>query len=140
MTTNDSLGPCPVCGGRLHVAQYRCTDCEVEIAGAFRRCDLCSLPPDQKHFVDVFLEVEGNLRAVERRLGISYPTVKSRLAAVNARLAESRLRAEADIDGTSGADPDVAAAAAVPARSARLALLGDFKAGRLSLEETVALL
>ena len=76
-TTNESLGPCPVCSGQLHVAQYRCGDCEVEISGAFRRCDLCSLPADQKHFVDVFLEVEGNLRAVERRLPRRRPSASS---------------------------------------------------------------
>ena len=138
-TTNESLGPCPVCGGQLHVAQYRCGDCEVEISGAFRRCDLCSLPADQKHFVDVFLESERNLRAVERRLGISYPTVKSRLAAVNARLAESRLRAEAEYAAAPEEYADAVPAEA-PSRNARLALLGDFKAGRLTLEETVALL
>lgn len=121
----------------MHIAQYRCADCEVEIAGSFRRCDLCSLPPDLKHFVDVFLDVEGNLRAVERRLGISYPTVKSRLAAVNARLAQSRLQPAAASAAPPEA-PEVATAPALP--GSRLALLGDFKAGRLSLEETVELL
>ena len=121
------------------MAQYRCGQCEVEISGSFRRCDLCSLPPDQKHFVHVFLEAEGNLRAVERRLGISYPTVKSRLSAVNARLTESRLLSAAGC----AAGPEIATDAVPaegPSRNARLALLGDFKAGRLTLEETVALL
>ena len=122
------LGRCPVCGGELSIAEYLCSDCDVSRRGEFQRCEPCSLPGDLMHFVDVFLESEGNLRAFERRLGISYPTVKSRVAAVNAHLAESRLRQRA-------AEADRREQEAPPGhgeqgRETRLALLGDFKAGR----------
>ena len=158
----ESLGPCPVCGGELHVAEYQCQECSSSIRGAFRRCDICSLSEELLYFVDVFLESEGNLSAVERRLGMSYPTVKARLAAVNAHLAETRLRRQAAAEHGFGTDEKNAGAEAiwhvgeieqVPAagspedavsdaapRDARLALLGDFRAGRISLEDTLRLL
>jgi hypothetical protein len=125
-----------VCGGQLHVAEYRCSDCDVTLRGEFERCELCSLPGDLMHFVDVFLESKGNLRAVERRLGISYPTVKSRLAAVNAHLAASRLRGRA-VATQADAGAAVPPTAGPAERDLRLALLSDFKAGRLTLDETV---
>ncbi|NLW17475.1 MAG: DUF2089 domain-containing protein, partial [Firmicutes bacterium] len=37
------------------------------------------LTPEQKHFVEVFLKSRGNIKEVERELGISYPTVRGRL-------------------------------------------------------------
>ena len=93
----EELAACPVCSDELLVQEYRCRGCGIVLRGLFRRCELCALPEDLLHFVGVFLEVEGNFRSVERRLGISYPTVKARLASVNARLAEARLRADAGI-------------------------------------------
>ncbi len=133
MTSNDDvrdgLAACPVCANELLIQEYRCRGCGVVLKGAFRRCELCALPEELLHFVGVFLEVEGNFRSVERRLGISYPTVKARLASVNARLAEARLRADA---GPAPAEPDDAAG-----RGERLALLREVRAGRISVDEAL---
>ena len=85
----EALGACPVCGGELGIREYACTDCGVSLRGDFRRCDLCNLSTDQLHFVRVFLRSEGNFKQIERELGISYPTVKSRLARINQRLGPS---------------------------------------------------
>ena len=151
MTSNDDvrdeLAACPVCADELLVQEYRCRGCGVVLRGTFRRCELCALPEDLLHFVGVFLEVEGNFRSVERRLGISYPTVKARLASVNARLAEARLRAEAgfgpaepdDMDdrGASGAAERGQPGRGARARSDRLALLRDLRAGRISVDEAL---
>ena len=143
MTSNDDvrdgLAACPVCADELLVQEYRCRGCGVVLKGAFRRCELCALPEELLHFVGVFLEAEGNFRSVERRLGISYPTVKARLASVNARLAEARLRADA---GPAQAAPDDAAARSAPGsrapgRSERLALLREVRAGRISVDEAL---
>ena len=108
----DELAACPVCTDELLVQEYRCRGCGVVLRGRFRRCELCALPEELLHFVGVFLEVEGNFRSVERRLGISYPTVKARLASVNARLAEARLRADAGIAPGAPDDADVRPASA----------------------------
>ena len=83
----EALGVCPICEGRLIVSEYSCPDCGVNFRGSFEICDLCNLTNEQRHFVRVFLKCQGNIREVERALGLSYPTVKSRLADVNRKLA-----------------------------------------------------
>lgn len=130
----ESLGACPLCADELLVQEYRCRGCGVTLRGAFRRCEVCALPAELLHFVNVFLEAEGNFRSVERRLGISYPTVKARLASVNARLAEARLRAEA----AAPAPPSAAAEAGdPPARSARLRVLQEVRRGRIAVDDAL---
>lgn len=164
---HDELAACPVCSDELLVQEYRCRGCGVVLRGLFRRCELCALPEELLHFVGVFLEVEGNFRSVERRLGISYPTVKARLASVNARLAEARLRADAGIAPGAPDDADAGAwsadagggaeqpgaewrgarrhgargrrahASGVQGRDERLALLRDLRAGRITVDEAL---
>ena len=138
----EGLGACPLCADELLVREYRCRGCGLVLRGAFRRCEVCALPAELLHFVNVFLEAEGNFRSVERRLGISYPTVKARLASVNARLAEARLRAEAAAPAPpveeaapgAGEAPDAGGA---PARSARLALLREVRRGRIAVDDAL---
>ncbi len=121
-----SLGACPICDQRLLVTEYACRSCGAAIRGRFDRCDLCALPSDLLHFVRLFLHVEGNLREVERRLGLSYPTVKARLAAVNAALEAA------------AAAPSAAAFAHAPNRNEeRLLLLRRLRDGELSLDEVM---
>jgi hypothetical protein len=43
---------------------------------------LSQLTPEQLHFVELFLRCEGKLNCVQEELGISYPTVRSRLVDV----------------------------------------------------------
>lgn len=129
-----SLGACPICDQRLLVTEYACRSCGAAIRGRFDRCDLCALPADLLHFVRLFLRVEGNLREVERRLGLSYPTVKARLAAVNAALAAAGPEPV-------GAEPeggDPAGASAGPDRDAeRLRLLRRLRGGELSFDQVM---
>ena len=133
----ESLGACPLCADELLVQEYRCRGCGTVLRGSFRRCEVCALPDELLHFVNVFLEAEGNFRSVERRLGISYPTVKARLASVNARLAEARLRADADPPAPPEDEEIEPPAEDPPARSARLALLHDVRSGRIAVDDAL---
>ena len=47
--------------------------------GRFPRCEFCALPEEQLSFLRLFVARRGNLRELERELGISYPTVRGRL-------------------------------------------------------------
>ena len=139
-----SLGACPICDQRLLVTEYACRSCGTAIRGRFDRCDLCALPGDLLHFVRLFLRVEGNLREVERRLGLSYPTVKARLAAVNAALdAAGAEPAGPEPVGGDPAGPDPvgsgqASASAEPHRDAeRLGLLRRLRGGELSFDQVM---
>src|SRR5208337_2930163 len=76
------LGQCPVCGGKMDVTRLHCDSCDSTLEGRFDTCRFCQLNPEQQIFVEVFLRTRGNIKEVERELGISYPTVRSRLDSV----------------------------------------------------------
>jgi hypothetical protein len=76
---NPLIGRCPVCGDSLEVVRLECGRCHTAIEGRFSLSRLARLNDEQLQFVDIFLRVRGNIREMERELGISYPTVRSRL-------------------------------------------------------------
>jgi len=75
-------GKCPACGSGMLVGLYRCPACEVEVKGSFTAGALAGLRPEQVEFVKTFLQCRGNIKEVEREMGISYPTVRNRLDAI----------------------------------------------------------
>jgi hypothetical protein len=75
-------GVCPVCGGQLLVTRLSCHHCQTRLEGEFDFCKFSRLPVEQREFVEVFIKCRGNIKDVEKELGISYPTVRNRLDAV----------------------------------------------------------
>ncbi len=75
-------GSCPVCGARLEVRKLYCPACDITIEGRFNMCKFCYLNQEQREFVETFVRCRGNIKEVERELGVSYPTVRNRLDAV----------------------------------------------------------
>jgi hypothetical protein len=73
------LVECPVCNDDLTVARLVCRNCGSALEGRFTMGKLFQLTPDQLHFVEVFIRCEGKITRVQEELGISYPTVRSRL-------------------------------------------------------------
>jgi hypothetical protein len=63
----------------MNVTRLHCDSCDSTLEGRFDTCRFCQLSPEQQVFVAVFLRGRGNIKEVERALGISYPTVRSRL-------------------------------------------------------------
>ena len=76
---NKIIGKCPICGKDLEVTKLYCNHCRSGVEGRFEMCKFCRLSPEQQHFVEIFLRSRGNIKEVERELGISYPTVRGRL-------------------------------------------------------------
>ncbi|MBI4978478.1 MAG: DUF2089 domain-containing protein [Spirochaetes bacterium] len=70
---------CPVCGGAYVVTQLQCDGCKSKLEGQFGTGKLSMLNGEQTAFAEVFLACRGNIKEVEKVLGISYPTVRSRL-------------------------------------------------------------
>ncbi len=54
--------------------------------GDFELPGILSLSREQLEFVTVFLRARGNIREVERELGVSYPTVRAKLEDVMSKL------------------------------------------------------
>jgi hypothetical protein len=75
-------GKCPVCGEKLTITKLGCPKCSTAIEGNFQPCEFCRLPEDDLEFVKVFIKCRGNIKDVEKELGISYPTVRGKLDAV----------------------------------------------------------
>ena len=72
-------GNCPACGRTMEIVEYHCPECDVRVSGSFPAAGLGGLNPRQIDFVKTFLCCRGNIKEVERELGISYPTVRNRL-------------------------------------------------------------
>jgi len=79
---NSMPTECPVCHDHLTITRMVCRNCGTALEGRFGLGRLCELTPEQRRFVEIFVRCEGKISRVEKELGISYPTVRSRLEEV----------------------------------------------------------
>ncbi len=79
---HDVISTCPVCSGELAVTRLRCGSCGTTLEGEFSVGRFARLGRDQMALLESFLRSRGNLRDIERELGISYPTVRTRVEAL----------------------------------------------------------
>ncbi|MGH9119927.1 MAG: DUF2089 domain-containing protein [Acidimicrobiales bacterium] len=77
---------CPVCGTRLALTRLGCHECGSELAGEFEPCEFCGLSAGDRELLLVFLQSRGNMKELERHLGVSYPTARARFDELLARL------------------------------------------------------
>jgi hypothetical protein len=64
----------------------RCADCGIEVTTRYATNEFSDLEAEDLHLLRIFVLCEGRIRDMESALGVSYPTVKSRLAALRTRL------------------------------------------------------
>ena len=79
---HDVISTCPVCAGELAVTRLHCRSCGTTLEGEFSVGRFGRLSREQTALLESFLRSRGNLRDMERELGISYPTVRSRVEAL----------------------------------------------------------
>jgi hypothetical protein len=77
-TTRRPPTNCPVCNHRLATTRLTCPDCSTELSGAFTSCEFCALTDEDRDVLRVFLASRGNMKELERHLGVSYPTARAR--------------------------------------------------------------
>ena len=70
---------CPVCTHDLHAERLSCDHCGTAIEGHFTFSKFNYLDTEKLYFIEVFVKNRGNIKAVEKELNISYPTVKKML-------------------------------------------------------------
>jgi len=96
------LTKCPVCNKELTITQLTCEPCSLKMEGEFENCEFCSLSEENLEFLRSFIRCRGIIKDVEKELGISYPTVRSRLNRLVAALgygeAEAKSRDEKRYD------------------------------------------
>jgi hypothetical protein len=78
------LHECPMCSGTLQVRELYCPRCRIRIEGDFEppHSRLLSLSRKELEFIELFVRVRGNIKEVEKALGVSYPTVRGMLDGV----------------------------------------------------------
>ncbi len=86
MAVRHAPRDCPVCGTRLALTRLSCEDCGTELSGSFVPCEFCVLSPDDRSLLRVFLASRGNMKELERHLGVSYPTARARLDGLLGRI------------------------------------------------------
>ncbi len=120
---NSLLTVCPVCGDKLEVRRLHCRSCDSALEGHFDTGRLGRLSPEQMAFVETFLRCEGKLNRMERELGLSYPTLRSRLSEIIRQLG---FPVGPEANGLSAEE--------------RQHLLDDLAGGRISAEDAMRLL
>jgi hypothetical protein len=122
---------CPVCSDRLLITQLGCPGCGTGLTGSFRPCEYCGLDDTDRDLLRVFLASRGNMKELERHLGVSYPTARSRFEDLLRKLGLASGPSSA-----SSAPPAPPAMASPPAaeEDPRLATLRAVAAGDLDVE------
>ncbi|MCX5786012.1 MAG: DUF2089 domain-containing protein [Elusimicrobia bacterium] len=111
---------CPSCEGKLVITELCCSECKTSIKGVFDLPEFSLLSHEEEYFLRVFLAARGNIKEVERQLGISYPTVKSKLENMLSKLGLGDLSKEV--------------------RKKRLEIVDRLERGEVSAQEAIKLL
>jgi hypothetical protein len=113
MPPRDVIATCPVCAGELEISRLHCSSCGTTIEGEFGVGRFGRLSHEQMALLESFLRSRGNLKEMERALGISYPTVRARVEALVQALdlGDGDVPAETDETDEQAAVDDAKAAA-----------------------------
>lgn len=80
------ISRCPICDNELTVVRLKCDSCDTVIENNFRLSKFDYLSEEDLYFTETFIRCRGNIKEVEKELGISYPTVRSRLDSIIKKL------------------------------------------------------
>jgi hypothetical protein len=100
MSNIDSNILCPACHGLLSPKILSCGHCNIQVEGPFQFNEFATLPPEDLHFLRIFIQCEGRVRDMEPSLGLSYPTIRNRLTQLKNKLAVGLETKEAETTST----------------------------------------
>ena len=129
---DGGLTVCPACDGRLVPRELACKDCGLVVQTRFKGNEFVGLDDDNLHLLRIFVACEGRIRDMERALGVSYPTVKSRLAGLRRTLGTVEPAAE-----TPRQPQDEKPRVARSDREGPAAVLDRLEAGEIDFEEAL---
>lgn len=131
---HDVISTCPVCSNELAITRLHCASCGTTLEGEFSVGRFGRLNRDQLTLLESFLRSRGNLREMERELGISYPTVRARVEALVRALGFGP-RADAPDGADAGSDDDTAV---TPVPNTRDAILERLARREISAEDAAS--
>jgi hypothetical protein len=76
----ELVAKCPRCNHKLIATKLNCENCDMELQGNFSLSKFDYLSNNEMRFVECFLKQQGNFKAVQNEIGMSYPAVKKKLA------------------------------------------------------------
>lgn len=95
---HDVIATCPVCSDELTITRLHCRACGTALEGEFGVGRFGRLDREQMSLLESFLRSRGNLKEMERELGISYPTVRGRVDSLVRALGLSDAPPDAETD------------------------------------------
>ena len=112
------LEKCPTCEqAALIVNEMQCTACATVVRSHYQPTIFSQLDPENLRFVEIFVRNKGNVKEMERELGVSYWAIRNRLNDLIEQLW-----------------PDAASEPSL-AKADRDAILRQLEAGELSVQE-----
>ena len=63
----------------MAVTRMSCGRCRVAVEAVFPMSRLGTLPVEHQRFIEMFVLAGGNLKEIAEQVGVSYPTIRSRL-------------------------------------------------------------
>lgn len=70
---------CPSCQQPMVITQLSCTNCNTAIAGYYPLSPFAHLSEENLKFLENFIRYRGNVKEMEREIGQSYWTIRSKL-------------------------------------------------------------
>jgi hypothetical protein len=130
---HDVIATCPVCSGELTITRLHCRTCGTALEGEFGVGRFGRLDREQMGLLESFLRSRGNLKEMERELGISYPTVRGRVDALVRALGlgDGEAAVGEEIDAEATVDASVADRRQILERLARKEISADEAASQL---------
>ena len=125
------LESCPTCGGAMAVSELSCTVCDTVIRSRYTPCAFCRLSPEDLAFMLLFVRSRGNVKDMERELGVSYWTIRGRL---NEVITSMGLEPVGELEGTPS-PPSTPRAAASDPTAGRMQVLDRLRRGEITAEE-----
>ena len=123
------ISECPVCKHDLHVESLACGHCNTVIQGTFTLSKFNYLDSEQLYFIEVFVKNRGNIKAIEKEMDLSYPTIKKILDEVIISLGYKP-------DGTDDfANPKEKEEA--PAGPSKIDILEQLNSGKIKVEDAI---
>jgi hypothetical protein len=119
---HDVIATCPVCSDELTITRLHCRSCGTALEGEFGVGRFGRLDREQMALLESFLRSRGNLKEMERELGISYPTVRGRVDALVRALGLADGAEAPGEDGFESTEPEPIAAIADVAEERRTIL------------------
>lgn len=77
---------CPVCKKHLVISKLTCQQCKISIDGNFQFSTLAKLDYREQEFIELFVKARGNIKKLEKIIGVSYPTICKQLDAINKKI------------------------------------------------------